>query len=199
MRFTLSSSLVWVLLLGAGSGNVAAQGAGDAPPIKNPRPPDVIFVPTPQEAVDAMLKLANVGVLDEVYDLGCGDGRIAISAAKLGAHPVCIDIDPKRIEDIQANVKQAGLGHRIRVLNQDLFAWDIRPATVVTLYLLPSLNLKLRPKLWTELKPGSRVVSYDFDMGDWKPDKTLTVNGHPVYCWVIPPDAAARAKAELKK
>jgi SAM-dependent methyltransferase len=195
MRLRLMSSLVLVLLVGMGSATLAAQ---DAAPIANPRPPDVIFVPTPQEVVDAMLKVAHVGVLDDVYDLGCGDGRILISAAKLGAHGVGIDIDPQRIKEAQANALDAGLNYRIRFLNQDLFAWDIHEATVVTLYLLPSLNLKLRPKLWAELKPGTRVVSHSFDMGDWKPDQTLNVNGRTVYYWVITPDLAKRAKAELK-
>ena len=195
MRFTLTSSLVLGLLLGVGSANVGAQ---EPPPIANPRPPDVIFVPTPQEVVDAMLKVAHVGVGDDVYDLGCGDGRILISAAKLGAHGVGIDIDPERIKEARANVQEAGLGYRIRFLNQDLFAWDIHEATVVTLYLLPSLNLKLQPKLFNELKPGTRIVSHAFDMGDWKPDQTLNVNGRTVYYWVITPDLAKRAKAELK-
>jgi ribosomal protein L11 methylase PrmA len=194
MRFTLTGSLAIVLLLGIGSANVAAQAAAQAPL----RSPDVIFVPTPQEVVDAMLKVANVKAGDVVYDLGCGDGRTVVTAAKLGARGVGIDIDPQRIREATENVQKNGVADRVRILNQDLFTSNISDATVVTLYLLPSLNLKLRPKLWTELKPGTRIVSHAFDMGDWKPDQTLNVNGRTVYYWVIPADAAQRAKAEMK-
>src|SRR6187397_2763573 len=135
------------------------------------RSPDVIFVPTPQEVVDAMLKLAKVTKNDVVYDLGSGDGRIPITAAKTyGARGVGIDIDPQRIKEATENLKNSGVGDRVKFLNQDLFTTDISEATVVTLYLLPSLNLKLMPKLNKELKPGTRVVSHAFDMGpDIKP------------------------------
>jgi SAM-dependent methyltransferase len=160
------------------------------------RSPDVIFVPTPQEVVDAMLKVAGVKAGDVVYDLGCGDGRLVVSAAKLGARGIGIDIDPQRVKEANENVQKNGVADRVRILNQDLFTTNISDATVVTLYLLNSLNLKLRPKLWTELKPGTRIVSHAFDMGDWKPDQTLNVNGRTVYYWVIPPDAAKRAQAQ---
>ena len=131
------------------------------------RAPDVIFVPTPQEVVDAMLKLAKVTKNDVVYDLGSGDGRIPITAAKTyGARGVGIDIDPQRIKEAQENLKNSGVGDRVKFLNQDLFTTDISEATVVTLYLLPSLNLKLMPKLNKELKPGTRIVSQTFSMGD---------------------------------
>jgi ribosomal protein L11 methylase PrmA len=151
------------------------------------RSPDVIFVPTPQEVVDAMLKLAKVTKNDVVYDLGSGDGRIPITAAKMyGARGVGIDIDPQRIKEATENLKTSGMGDRVKFLNQDLFETDISEATVVTLYLLPSLNLKLLPKLNKELKPGTRIVSHAFDMGDSKPIETLNVNGRTVYFWTIP-------------
>lgn len=157
------------------------------------RSPDVIYVPTPQEVVDAMLKVAKVTKNDMVYDLGCGDGRIVVTAAKLGARGVGIDIDPQRIKEANENVAKNMVGDRVKILNQDLFTTDISSATVVTLYLLPSLNLKLRPTLWKTLKPGTRIVSHAFDMGDWKPEQTLNVEGRTVYYWTITPDLAAKA------
>lgn len=151
------------------------------------RSPDVIFVPTPQEVVDAMLKLAKVGASDVVYDLGSGDGRIPITAAKTyGARGVGIDIDPQRIKEATENLKAAGVGDKVRFLNQDLFTTNISEASVVTLYLLPSLNLKVLPKLNAELKPGTRVVSHAFDMGDIKPQQTQNVNGRTIYLWTVP-------------
>src|SRR5687767_11812484 len=156
------------------------------------RTPDVIFVPTPQEVVDVMLKIAKVTKNDVVYDLGSGDGRIPITAARVyGARAVGIDIDPERIRDANENLKSAVASdrtilQRVRFLNQDLFTTDISEATVVTLYLLPSLNLKLIPKLNRELKPGTRIVSHAFDMGTAKPQETLNVDGRTVYFWTIP-------------
>jgi len=151
------------------------------------RSPDVIFVPTPQEVVDAMLKLAKVTKNDVVYDLGSGDGRIPITAARTyGARGVGIDIDPQRIKEATENLKTSGMGDRVRFLNQDLFTTNISEATVVTLYLLPSLNLKVMPKLNAELKPGTRVVSHAFDMGDIKPVQTQNVNGRTIYLWIVP-------------
>ena len=164
---------------------VAPSSAQQAPaPLRSP---DVIFVPTPQEVVDAMLKLAKVSASDVVYDLGSGDGRIPITAAKTyGARGVGIDIDPQRIREATENLKTAGVADKVRFLNQDLFTTSIGEATVVTLYLLPSLNLKLIPKLNAELKPGTRVVSHAFDMGDAKPISTQNVNGRTIYFWTIP-------------
>src|SRR4029434_4475645 len=151
------------------------------------RSPDVIFVPTPQEVVDAMLKLAKVTKSDVVYDLGSGDGRIPITAAKTyGARGVGIDIDPQRIKEATENLKTAGVGDKVKFLNQDLFTTNISEATVVTLYLLPSLNLKVLPKLNAELKPGTRIVSHAFDMGDIKPQQTMNVNGRTIYLWTVP-------------
>jgi cyclopropane fatty-acyl-phospholipid synthase-like methyltransferase len=173
---------VIVVLAATAVAPVAAQQA-PAPT----RTPDVICVPTPQEVVDAMLKLAKVTKNDVVYDLGSGDGRIPITAAKTyGARAVGIDIDPQRIREANENLKVAGVGDRVRFLNQDLFTADISEATVVTLYLLPSLNLRLLPKLNSALKPGTRIVSHSFDMGSIKPQETLNVNGRTVYFWTTP-------------
>ncbi len=152
-----------------------------------PRTPDVPFVPTSQTLVVEMLKLANVTKADTVYDLGCGDGRIVIAAAKqFGAHGVGVDINPERIQEANENARRAGVADKVKFIEGDLFTADIRPATVVTLYLLPSVNLKLRPRLLAELKPGTRVVSHSFDMDDWKPDKTIDVDGSQLYLWAIP-------------
>jgi predicted O-methyltransferase YrrM len=151
------------------------------------RAPDVIYVPTPQEVVDAMLALANVTSKDVVYDLGSGDGRIPITAAqKYGARAIGIDIDPERIKEANQNLAKANVGDRVRFLNQDLFETDISEATVVTLYLRPDLNLKLMPKL-KSLRKGTRIVSHSFNMGsEWPPEKTQDVNGRAIYYWTIP-------------
>lgn len=159
----------------------AAQAAATAT-----RRPDVIYVPTPQEVVDAMLTVAKVTKNDVVYDLGTGDGRIPVTAAKkYGARGVGIDIDPQRIKEANENVQTNGVGDRVRIIQGDLFETSIAEATVVTLYLLPSLNQKLIPKLMKELKPGTRIVSHAFDMGEWKPEQELDVNGRKVYYWTI--------------
>ena len=134
-----------------------------------------------------MLKMAGVTKKDTVYDLGCGDGRIVITAAqKFGASAVGIDIDPERVREATDNVRKAGVADRVKIVRGDLFQADISPATVVTLYLLTDLNLKLRPKLMKDLKPGTRVVSHAFSMGDWQPERTAEVNGSQVYLWRIP-------------
>ena len=152
-----------------------------------PRRPDVIYVPTPEEVVEAMLQVAKVTKNDVVYDLGSGDGRIPVAAAKkYGARAVGIDIDPQRVKEANENVQRNGVGDKVKILQSDLFEVDLSEATVVTLYLLPSLNQKLMPKLMRELKPGTRVVSHAFDMGEWKPDQELDVNGRKVYFWTIP-------------
>jgi SAM-dependent methyltransferase len=151
------------------------------------RTPDVIYVPTPDEVVKTMLEVAKVTKDDVVYDLGCGDGRIVIAAAKqFGARGIGVDIDPQRISEARENAKVAGVTDRVRFIQGDLFETDLRPASVVTLYLLESLNLKLKPKLMSELKPGTRVVSHAFSMGPWTPDKELDVDGRRVYFWTIP-------------
>lgn len=162
------------------------------------RVPDVPFEPTPQAIVVEMLQLAQVGANDVVYDLGCGDGRIVITAVKqFGARGVCVDIDPQRIRESHANAENAGVAQRITFLNQDLFDTDIRDATVVTLFLWPSVNLKLRPKLWGDLKPGTRVVSYIHDMGDWNPQEARTVDSprgpRKLFLWIVPANGNGRA------
>ena len=154
------------------------------------REPDVPYVPTPEPVVAEMLRLANVKKGDVLYDLGCGDGRIVITAAqKYGIRGVGIDINPERIQEAQANAKKAGVTN-VEFRQQDLFKTNFSEATVVTLYLLPDINVKLRPQLLKQLKPGTRIVSHDFDMGQWKPDKTVQVQGpnreHTIYLWTVP-------------
>ncbi len=151
------------------------------------RSPDVIFVPTPQEVVDEMLKIANVRKGDVLYDLGSGDGRIPVTAAKkFGVRGVGIDIDPERIREANENAKKNGVEKLVQFRQEDLFQANFSEATVVTLYLLPDLNVKLRPKLWKELKPGTRIVSHQFDMGEWKPQKQVELNGRSIYFWTVP-------------
>jgi predicted RNA methylase len=172
--------------------SVAALVAQEA---QTRRSPDVPFVPTTEQAVEAMLKLANVKPTDVVYDLGCGDGRIVVAAAKTyGARAVGIDIDPQRIREARENAKNAGVEEKVKFIENDLFQADIHEASVVTLFLLSSVNLKLRPKLLADLKPGTRVVSNTFDMGDWKPEKEITVGdpdeqsylSHRLFLWTVP-------------
>jgi SAM-dependent methyltransferase len=166
-----------------------AQPPPDAPPVL--RAPDVRYEPTAPDVVQAMLRLGEVSAADVVYDLGCGDGRIVIAAVReLGARGVCVDIDPRRIAESRENANASGVADRIRFRNEDLFTTEIGEATVVMLFLFPDLNLKLRPRLLAELKPGTRVVSHWHDMGDWKPLRTVRMvsNGRarPIYFWTIP-------------
>jgi ribosomal protein L11 methylase PrmA len=149
--------------------------------------PDVLYVPTPPAVVDAMLDAAAVKARDIVYDLGSGDGRIVIAAAKkYGAHGVGIEIDPALVREATSNAAVAGVSERVRFVNQNLFTADIGEATVVTLYLLQSINERLRPKLVRELKPGTRVVSHVFNMGpEWPPEQTLTVGPSRIFLWTI--------------
>lgn len=149
--------------------------------------PEVPYVPTRNDVSEAMLRIASVTKDDIVYDLGCGDGRIVIMAAKqFSAHGVGLDIDPRRIEESNENARKAGVADKVRFIEGDLFRADLSKATVVTLYLLPSVNLRLRPKLQQELRPGTRIVSHNYDMGDWRPLKQLQIDDHTVYLWVIP-------------
>jgi SAM-dependent methyltransferase len=146
----------------------------------------VPYVPTGPQTVAAMLKLAGVEKDDLLFDLGCGDGRIVITAAKeFGTHGIGVDIDPERIKEARQNAQAEGVANLVEFRQADLFDTDIRKATVVTLYLLPEVNLKLRPKLWRDLKPGTRVVSHAFDMGDWKPDKQEHVEGSDIFLWTM--------------
>jgi ribosomal protein L11 methylase PrmA len=167
---------------------IASPALAQAQPARKPsRMPDVIYVPTPQDVVEDMLRLANVKKGDVLYDLGSGDGRIAITAAKkYGVKATGIDIDPDRIKEANENARKAGVTSLVSFRNEDLFKADFKDATVVTLYLLPDLNVKLRPRLWNELKPGTRIVSHQFEMGAWKPEKKLESNGRTVYFWTVP-------------
>jgi precorrin-6B methylase 2 len=193
------------LCLSGYEANAQSTGQEQQPSGKQLRSPDVVFVPTPYEAVDAMLKVAKAGKDDVVYDLGSGDGRIPIMAVQKynATRAIGIDINPERIREAEANLKAANVGDRVRFLNEDLFEANIGDATVVTLYLLPSLNLKLIPKLLAELKPGTRIVSHAFDMGSWKPQQTLNAGGSTVYFWTIPakgtPEYTAAAGAANQK
>jgi len=155
--------------------------------VRQAQMPDVIFVPTPQDVVDEMLKIADVKKGDVLYDLGSGDGRIPVTAAKkFGIRAVGIDIDPQRIEEAKENARKNGVARLVEFRNEDLFRTKFGDATVVTLYLLPDLNVKLRPRLLAELKPGTRIVSHQFDMGTWKPEKRVELNGRTIYLWTVP-------------
>lgn len=146
----------------------------------------VPFVPSPPEVVDKMIDLAAVKKGDVVYDMGSGDGRIVIAAAKKGARAVGFEIDGDLVKESRENIRKAGVQNLAEIRQQDILTVDFSPATVVTMYLLPDVNLKLKPNLLKQLKPGSRVVSHSFDMGDWKPDKVERVDGRTINVWVIP-------------
>ncbi len=147
---------------------------------------DVPYVPTRPQVVDAMLELADIKEGDLLYDLGCGDGRIVVKAAKkYGAKGVGIDIDPQRIAEANENAKREGVTDKVKFVNANLFTTDLNKATVISMYLLPVVNMKLRPKLMA-LKPGTRIVSHAFDLGDWAPDKTVKVDGSTIYLWIVP-------------
>jgi SAM-dependent methyltransferase len=167
---------------------VAAAGQA----VREPeRKPDVPYEPTPPAVVDVMLTMANVRAGDVVYDLGCGDGRIVIAAVKTpGVRGVCVDIDPQRIAESRQNAAAAGVADRIAFRTQDLFKARFDDATVVMLFLWPEINLKLRPRLLKQLRPGTRIVSHWHDMGDWKPDRSVSAEGNgrprPVYLWIVP-------------
>ena len=187
--------LATTLFLIAAWCDVGAQSTQAAPTTsaKPLRSPDVIYVPTPPEVVDAMLTIANVRRGDVLYDLGSGDGRIPITAAQKYnvTRATGIEINPERISEAQQNLQAAGVSDRVHFRNEDLFEANFSDATVITLYLLPALNVKLLPKLLKELKPGTRIVSHAFAMGDWKPEKTLDVGGRSIYFWTIPAKGTA--------
>jgi len=180
------SVLVLAVVVAVASAAVVAQ------PLKPlEKSPEVPYVPTNEKVVDEMLKVAKVGKNDVLFDLGSGDGRIPITAAKRwGTRGFGVDIDPDRIKEARENATKAGVADKVKFMQQDLFDTDIKTATVVTLYLLPEVNMRLRPKLLADLKPGTRVVSHNYDMGDWKPLQTITVKlpdgEHTVYYWVVP-------------
>lgn len=159
-----------------------------APAAARDAQPDVIYVPTPYEVVEEMLSIARVRKGDVLYDLGSGDGRIPVTAAKnYGIRAVGIDIDPQRIKEANENARKNRVTKLVSFKQENLFTTDFREATVVTLYLLPDLNRKLMPRLLSELKPGTRIVSHQFDMGDWKPEKTVEVGSRTIYLWTVPP------------
>jgi len=177
-----------LLSAAAGAGIALLPGrAAFAQAVATPPKLDVPFVPTPQDVVDRMLSMVKVNKADMVYDLGCGDGRIVVTAAReFGARGVGIDINPERITEAKANAQKAGVAQRVDLRVADLFETDLSPASVVTLYLLPDINVRLRPRLWEQLKVGSRVVSHAFDMGaEWPPEQTVQVNGRTIYMWTI--------------
>lgn len=157
------------------------------------RKPDIGYIPTPPHVVDALLTLAQVTADDVLYDLGCGDGRILITAAqRFGARGVGIDIDGDRVQESTHNAAAAGVSHLVQFHCQDLYTSNFQAATVVILYLLPHLNLKLRPQLFAQLQPGTRIISHDFDMGDWPPEAVLQIpieanETATLYTWTIPP------------
>lgn len=185
------SSLLAMLALVPALITSSATAQSDTGPVL-----DVPYVPTPQNVVDKMLELGKVGKKDIVYDLGSGDGRIVITAAKrYGARGVGYDLNPERIMEATKNAQAARVTDKVSFKNEDLFKANFADATVVTLYLLPDVNEKLRPQLWKQLKVGTRIVSHSFDMGDdWPPEKTVEVDGSPIYFWTITKANKAAAK-----
>lgn len=181
----VASRLAALASLAAALAACTPAADGEAPP-----QPDVIYAPTPPEAVTGIMEMAAVGPDDVVYDLGSGDGRLVIAAAERGATGTGVEIDPELIEVSRANAQAAGVAERTKFVQADLFAFDFSDASVVTLYLSDRLNVQLRPRLLEELAPGTRVVSYIFAMGDWPPDETARFAGNEVSMWVIPADAA---------
>ena len=189
----ISYTIALAIALAVPALTAARQTAGQAqtPPQAPVRPPDIFWLATRDPVVDAMLKLANVTKNDVVYDLGCGDGRIVIAAAtEFGARGVVVDLDPQRIREAQANAIRAGVADRVTFRVQDIFDTEIQPATVVTLFLSPEVNAQLRPKLTSQLKPGSRIVSHRYGIGDWVPERTetLAVRGtrNHIFLWRVP-------------
>jgi predicted O-methyltransferase YrrM len=171
--------------------------AGAQSPTMEKKPLDVPYVPTHESLVEEMLSMARVGGNDLLYDLGSGDGRIVITAArKFGTRGVGYDLDPERISEARENARRAGVTDRVRFEQQDIFTAKFNDATVVTMYLLPDVNMKLRPRLLSELKPGTRIVSHNYDLGDWQPvqRKEMDVNGinHTLYLWIVPQKSSGR-------
>lgn len=186
---------VALVIAGAGCQSQAVAAVEASAPT---RKPDVVFVPTPQPVVDAMLKLAQVRPGEMVYDLGCGDGRAVITAARdFAARGVGVDIDPKRIEESVANAQAAGVTDRVQFKQADLFKMQFADADVLFLYLLPKLNVQLRPRILDELRPGTRVVSHAFTMAEWEADDHAQVNNSAIYFWIVPAKVAGDWKVTL--
>ncbi len=184
--FSSSAALMLSRALPA-AGSLGFLCPANAQPVEIAPQLDVPYVPTPMPVVDAMLDLAKVGKSDVVYDLGCGDGRIVVRAAsRFGCRGVGVDLNPERVKEAKENAVKSGVTQLTRFEVGDVFDFDFSPATVVTMYLLPSVNLKLRPRLLKELKPGTRIVSHDFNMGDWAPQTTREVSRSRIYLWTVP-------------
>jgi precorrin-6B methylase 2 len=186
MRWHRSVSLALLMMMSA----LVLTAGAQSPTVTKPQL-DVPYVPTHEKVVAEMLRVANVRKDDVLYDLGSGDGRIVITAAREhGTRGTGIDIDPERVRDANENARRAGVTDKVKFVQGDIFDAKISDATVVTMYLLPSVNMRLRPKLLSELRPGTRIVSHNYDMGDWTPEKTIRVNtagrDHTVYYWVVP-------------
>ena len=184
LRLLVSAWVVTLTLLGGCAGAPPGRSVATTPALDAP------WIPSAPAVITAMLEAANVGVGDTLYDLGCGEGEIVIAAALRGARGVGVDLDPERIVNARRNAARSGVTSRVTFIEQDLFATDVSPASVVTLYLGPDVNRRLRPKLLRELRPGARIVSHDFSLGDWEPERTIPVPqvpGHVVYLWRVPP------------
>ncbi|MET0278051.1 MAG: methyltransferase domain-containing protein [Pseudorhodoplanes sp.] len=179
MRFASLRPTVFALAFAAGL-TAAAVYAQEEPRL------DVIYVPTPQQVVDRMLTLADVKAGDNMIDFGCGDGRMVVTAAKRGARGFGVDINPQRIKEANANAQAAGVTDKVEFKIANLFEQDLSKADVMAMYLLTDINLRLRPKILDTMKPGSRIVSHAFDMGDWKPEVHENVDGRNVYFWIVP-------------
>lgn len=189
-RLLVAMVVAFGLLVALTPARALAQDVKEPAAKKPLRAPDVVYVPTPHEVVEKMLDLAKVEKGAVVYDLGCGDGRIVVAAAKLGAKATGWDINPERVKQAEENVKQNGVEQNAKIMLGDIFTLDLSGADVVTLYLLPSLNVKLIPQL-EKLKPGARIVSHDFDMRGVKPDQVVPLTGkdgasHNIYLWTTP-------------
>jgi len=194
--FRFAAALIFILTVNmqaAQSFSVVTEGSV-------PERLDVPYVPTPDDIVAEMIRMAGITEKDIVYDLGCGDGRIVIAACKkTGARGVGVDIDPDRIAECLVNAKEARVGDRVKFIQQDLFKTDFSEATVLALYLLPELNVKLRPRILNELKPGSRVISHNYSMGDWLPDTARHMDsGHTIYLWKVPSNVGGTWDCRLK-
>lgn len=190
MKFLRRSSLLVLLVYGVFTlGKITIDLPPSAAPVQAQdfeSKKIVPFVPSPQEVVDKMITVAGVKKGDVVYDMGSGDGRIVIAAAKKGARAVGFEIDGDLVKESRENIRKAGVQNLAEIRQQDILTVDFSPATVVTMYLLPDVNLKLKPNLQKQLKSGSRIVSHSFDMGDWKPDRVERVDGRTIYLWTIP-------------
>jgi precorrin-6B methylase 2 len=177
---------------------VVAAGLGFTPALAQEEPKlDVIFVPTPQEVVDRMLEMAEVKPNDFVIDLGCGDGRMVVTAAKkYGARGYGVDIHPQRIKESNENAQKAGVTDKVSFKIADLFQEDISKANVMTMYLLRDINVRLRPKILSDMKPGSRIVSHAFDMAEWEPDQRANVDGRNIFFWYVPAKVEGKWQVE---